>query len=460
MAASFRTKPGCPARQRQRWLDSYVKPMEGGLTQRTKKWEDMMSTTYGGSEIAALMHYNPYKSREEAILAKLSKGWDGGSVACWWGTLFEDVGLRVLELDCDTLVSGDSICIQKFPGSRLSPDGFCVVYMYHNGDRWCLWTVGCGVDKSECRPFIVLLEGKCPYNRWPDGKITRYYLPQIWYGLAVAPIAVFGLFVDAAFRKCSLEQLGPSADFDDTYHRPRAVDGAYAWGLTAIYAPYSEIVEGKDEKDPNAPTFTEEMAELAAECESYVVEPEGIIDFGLAPKEQFDRCLGFVDRKIWPVKHSEPCFMNRGHLDVTEELANFRKTAALGYRLLGVLPWKLFEIHYVPELARPGFLASARTLVAEALETQREAVASGDSTQYLRNLRGQREAVKNAARVSRFFSDMASDRPASSTTTVVRTIAEYEGMVAPSQPTDGASESWPETPATEVLAPQWLSDSS
>jgi hypothetical protein len=64
-----------------------------------------------------------------------------------------------------------------------------------------------------------LLEFKCPLSRRPDGGVPKQYLPQLWSGLAVSPVAHAGLFVDVVFRKCALADLGPGPEYDREYHR-------------------------------------------------------------------------------------------------------------------------------------------------------------------------------------------------------------------------------------------------
>ena len=70
----------------------------------------------------------------------------------------------------------------------------------------------------------MLLEYKAPYQRQPNGRIPRYYKPQIWMGLDLSPIASLGLYVEIVYRICTLEQLGPTPGYNmsyqgDTNHR-------------------------------------------------------------------------------------------------------------------------------------------------------------------------------------------------------------------------------------------------
>ena len=57
----------------------------------------------GGSEIAALLGWNYYCSFRQLLRDK-SGGEERSPVgiACWWGTVFEPVSERLVEIDCGT----------------------------------------------------------------------------------------------------------------------------------------------------------------------------------------------------------------------------------------------------------------------------------------------------------------------------------------------------------------------
>ena len=377
---------------------------QGGGRQRSAQWKKLMDTTFGGSEMSALMGINPYLSYGKVLRAKLGlEKWDGGSIACWWGSMFEDVVARVVEIDCGTTVLGDEICIQRIPGHRNSPDGYCIVKIYTDeGGQFRIWT-----PNSEHDPefnIIVLLEIKSPYRRSPEGKVVRQYRPQIWSGLAVSPVAHMGLFIDARFRKCSIEDLGPSLAYDSYYHNDRSppTEPPFAWGLTAIYAPRMDasravrLGTGADTESTNAECVgggldaSMEGWEIASKYFGYGVDPDQmeIVDFGDCGRDRnsklFDMMMGLVDRKKFLVRHSDPCLIDgRGEdlnsgLSISDAIDTFQRNAQDEYVLLGVLPWKLFEIDYVSEMRQPGFFEEIKRMVGDAQAIVASARASED----------------------------------------------------------------------------------
>ena len=128
-----------------------------------------------------------------------------GNIACARGRLFEPFARAYLEWFHATKVFGDTISLNLAKDYPLygkvtcSPDGYLQK-----------------LDGS-----IVLLEIKCPFTR----KIVRHktlalYRDQIQTGLALSgDLVTKGLFVDCYFRMCSLSQLGPNLEHNETLNK-------------------------------------------------------------------------------------------------------------------------------------------------------------------------------------------------------------------------------------------------
>jgi hypothetical protein len=406
-----------------------------------------MATTVGGSEIAALRGCNPYKGFFDVVAEKVAllagrDDWTGGGRACWWGTLFEDVAAAVVGEDLGSPVRGDEICVQARPGHRTSPDGFLVARFYRDaaGGRR-LW-------RTHVRPSAAydaaaaLLEFKCPHSRAPTGAAPKQYVPQVESGLAVAPVASVGLFVDAVFRKCPLPALGDAPGYDEEYHRTdrgRFGPGLpVAWGAIFVYAPRLDAPRrvrlGWRAEDwaPGDPADEGRDADAAAAAGGihaaaggvYVPgAPDGggdLADLGAADEATFDRVLGLVDRRRFPVWRAPPRFADgrggmspapggaagpprlgpaeleglgdRAHAaalaaaaaayaapaDFAGALAEARRRTPPHHWLLGVLPWKLLEIDYVPVARDPAFFEHTGPLIARVHALAAEAMASPD----------------------------------------------------------------------------------
>jgi len=405
-------------RQLQELLDLFV-ASHSGMTQRGLDWYKQMATTVGGSELAALMGMNPYSKKDDVILSKaLALGgvnsFSGGE-ACWWGSLFEDTIEAYVAIDLGSPVRGSDICVRAVDGHRNSPDGYIVARVYKASDGSTqLWTTDM-TDVVAPAPRILLLEFKCPLSRRPDGKIPRQYKPQVWSGLAVSPVAYSGLFVDAVFRKCALADLGDTPAFDRDYHykaAERAADAEeddqelpVAWGLTLVYAPrmgaplctrmgWRGAAWAAGDPDPEAPDADAAQAAWQIYAAATGRQPEGKrispVDLGAAEKRLFVRVLSLIDKRLFRVSRLSPCFADgrgaclRDSEDVADAIHAARGSAPPDYWLLAVLPWKLFDVCYVPLRRRPGFMEEVLPLIQEVHRVAADAHNSGDPAAFMR----------------------------------------------------------------------------
>lgn len=405
-----------------RWLDRQLEAFvevhtAAGAKQRGAKWRQLMGETVGGSELAALLRMSPYKSFYDVVEEKLAAqtgaagGFDGGGPACWWGTLFEGVIELVVAADLGSPLRGTDICIRATPGHRTSPDGYLVVRVAP-GEGPGLWTTDRGPPPETCVPLVALVEFKCPYSRRPDGAVPKHYRPQVWSGLSVSPLAHFGLFVDSVFRKCSLEALGPGPEYDREYHRAKSDQAPwgdpFAWGLIAVYAPRLDAPRrvrmgwrGEEwapgDPDPGAPDADASLAawQVHSACLGMSSRAGGAdasldaADLGECPPKVFDRALGLIDRRRFPVRLAPPTFADgrgaRGGLAAA--VREFHGNPPAGHWLLGLLPWKLFEVNYVPVAPRPGFADEIAPLVAGVHAAVAAARAAPDPEDWLRQAR-------------------------------------------------------------------------
>lgn len=370
-----------------------------GAPQRSPGWYAAMAVTVGGSEVAAILGLSPYANfysvvaAKAALLAGTAVPFQGG-LACSWGVLFEDVIGAVVEADLGTRVIGDSICVQALPGHRNSPDGYAVVRVYPGeGGGLHVWRTAQGGVPPAGQDVAVLLEFKCPLSRRPTGGVPRHYRPQLWSGLAVSPLAAFGLFVDAVFRKCALAELGLSAAYDLAFHdrargrRPYAT-APIAWGVITFFSPSCAAAPGAGAEGAalgagGAETDAADAervgaARVAARLRRLGgVSEGGAVDLGALDEGPFAHCLGFVDRGLFTVARGPPCFADgRGAL-----AADLVATAAAappppGFELFGLLPWKLFELAYVPVERHADFAGEVLPRIAEVHALAAAAAAS------------------------------------------------------------------------------------
>jgi hypothetical protein len=402
--------PGPPGVDLNQLLIDFVQ-LYSGMRQRDARWYTAMGVTVGGSELAAIMGLNPYSTFFDVVASKLvtlagGNSWMGGGEACWWGTLFEDVIGAYVAADLGAPIRGDDICIQEFPGHRNSPDGYIVARLYRGvGGSLHLWTTAMSPNVPTVGR-ILLLEFKCPMSRKPLGKVPRQYVPQVWSGLAVSPVAHFGLYVDAVFRKCGILDLGDTPDYDTSYHHydRGAWEYPVAWGLIGVYAPQIDAPRrvrlgwrgdewAAGDPDPDASDADAHQAAWQIHSAYFGIclknQASEVVDLGDMEVQLFNRTLGLIDRKRFPVTRGAVCFADgRGadlhtDQDIGQAIEDFQVGAPADHWLLGVLPWKLFRVDYVPVCRRPGFMAEVAPLIEDVHRTVMEARAAEDPAAYL-----------------------------------------------------------------------------
>ena len=396
-------------------MDGFVALHKNGHRQRTAGWLAMKAGSIGGSEIAALMGHNPYSSFDDVVGSKVGARTFEGNTACRWGTLFESAIERFVETDCGTRLAGTDISVPAPGHSGLagrhanSPDGYGVVTLYaaegsEGEPEWRLLSTSAETRARAAgrrtKRVIALFEFKCPYRRQPKGGVPRHYKPQIWSGLALSPVAHLGIFVDAAFRKCALWSLGPGTGYDRTYHLEARVDRwttPVAWGITGVYAPRLDAPRldapksGAADDDmgggaPGAPDAAyaawrlhgqnfgipcRSPAEEARAGRPFAPDP---IDFGDCEKDVFETMLLHLDGGGFRATHQGPCFPDgRGAplltgVAIGAAVDRLAADAPAHHYLLGVLPWKMFEVDYAFVERREGFLAEVGPLVHDCLD--------------------------------------------------------------------------------------------
>ena len=342
-------------------LDLFVDLYSNGIKQLDKNWYDLMGLTVGGSEIAAIMGLNPFLSFYNVVENKINicngiKQPHAENLSCWWGNLFENIIIKHIEIDIGNKVKGNNICIQKYEGHRNSPDGYIVANFFKKDGQFHLWTTDLP-NNIKKYPIILLLELKCPITRRITGDIPKYYKPQVLSGLSVSPIAFKGLFVDAVFKKCSIDQLNDSPYYDEIFHK-RTLKHLYpiSWGSVSIYVyqnkdltNINKIYESHFNKKIENNTFSE------------------FIDLGKASNKIFTEIMELISNKTLFVSTTTVCFSD-GRGD--KESVNLQpKTNCF---LIAVLPWKLFDLTYVFVDREPNFLESVYPRIQEVHKLVKE----------------------------------------------------------------------------------------
>lgn len=368
----------------ERLTDAHVECHRGGARQGTPEWLAAKGLKVGGSELSTLKGWNPYESWEKLIgkkLGVLSRG--EMEVPCWWGTMFEPVTERLVELDCQASVRGTDIHIR--PPDLLfhanSPDGYCVLAFEEAEDGWVLShdPAAAAAAGIEVHYLPALIELKAPYRRLPGAKPPKYYLPQVWSGLALSPHALIGVFIEAVYRVCSLTELGPGGGYSAAYHGGDKRRGEpwplpLAWGATAVYAPRWDTRAARLARVRSDASAAQRAKIADADMICYMILGRDLgvvlaadelgsqqVDLGevaAASPRDFDRVMELIDLKATPVRHSEPVFAEGAASDPATLTAFFNQAEAAapeGFYLFGFIPWKVFDLGYHLVGHQPGF---------------------------------------------------------------------------------------------------------
>jgi hypothetical protein len=380
----------------EKLIEEFIKLHINRSRQRSAEWYDIRKRRIGGSEIAALLGMNPYSTTADVVATKVGLTTFKGNIACQWGTLFESVIERYVSLDCGTYLQGTDVNVPAPKESGMyethanSPDGYGVVYTYIENGKWHLENTAKSISTKNEKtailvPSIALFEFKCPFRRRPSEDVPPQYLPQVWSGLALSPIAHCGIFVDAVFRKCALSKLNNTAGYDRNFHKERSCDNwttPIAWGFIAVTTPLVDIGNGQ----LLAPAAMHAKFSLCGE--QLLINSPPCIDYGSCSNEQFAEAMNNISSGNYKVENFGPCTPDGRHgihkLTTCEEIEECINNLRYGsyersrVGVLGVIPWKLLEVKYHFVDRCPNFLEKIRPYVEEVLMQVRTCSESAD----------------------------------------------------------------------------------
>lgn len=373
--------------------------------QGSPEWLDIRTYTIGGSEMSVITGDNPYSKIDNLVAQKVGFSKFNGNIACRWGKIFEAVTRRLTEriLKIEHIYETGSL-EGTVPNQRYSPDGLGVVTLH------CEYEFG--NEKIETKEYcIVLFEYKSPYSSIPMGIIPKYYLPQIKTGLCSIPIADFAIFINNLFRKCSLNDLNTSLEYDIEFHtrdKKFVPEKVLALGVNIFYQTPDQMTmfmetyaaENRHECDVSDDIGSSDESNEEPDEESHDIfnkinipiynnvydstpviykyiekvisnEPVCIRDFGKSYFGDFNNLLELYDKGFISVHYCEPhiCesyydndFLNiqnkkPKNLDNLEtSLENYKKVINEYPNILGYLPWKLFKSDIIYAERDPTYL--------------------------------------------------------------------------------------------------------
>jgi hypothetical protein len=199
---------------------NFINKQEAAPIQKSAEWYKIKKNTIGGSEVATVLGLNPFKTLKALVGEKTGvlNNKFNGNLYTRWGNIFENVtkswAEKILLMDADIYESGSLEGILE--RQRYSPDGL-------------------GVVKLRDKYFIVLFEFKAPFKSIPDGKIPKYYRPQIQTGMLSIPIVDTSIFINNCYRKCKLKDIGFSYTYNQEFHINDKIKTKYVYACGVIY---------------------------------------------------------------------------------------------------------------------------------------------------------------------------------------------------------------------------------
>jgi hypothetical protein len=199
---------------KQELLKDFINKFKYLPSQGSKEWLQDRKFKIGGSEMGTIAGHNPYKNIRGLVEGHLGITVFNGNINTYWGSILEDLVTNILEKKWDCKIHETGSLPGVIDSQGYSPDG--LVYLE-------------SLDK------IVLIEIKSAARRIANGKIPRMYKPQIYTGLDTIQIADMGYFVDAMFRRCSLEDLMFNNKYDTIMHPDKPLGLPQALCMICIY---------------------------------------------------------------------------------------------------------------------------------------------------------------------------------------------------------------------------------
>ena len=267
-------------------LKKYIKLHSDEAVQGSEKWLKDRQFIIGGSEIASIQGCNAFSSLERLVAQKVGLESFTGNTATRWGNLFENVSELLFKtifiedkLDKnDKIYATGSIQHKTISNHRYSPDGLCVLPFNQDSIK---------KNVLEKNYKITLLEFKSPSGTAPTAKVPKHYLPQVKAGLCTIDIAEIAVFANNMFRKCTLNQLDFSMNYDTGYHRDtelklKGVNIAIANGIILFSI-----------SDTNIPIFNQKYNTLIEQIEQRNTHSDNNVSDYDSDEESF-----FPDEKI------------------------------------------------------------------------------------------------------------------------------------------------------------------
>ena len=359
------------------FLDKYKNlPKQG-----SDEWLKNRETTFGGSELAALIGKNKNKTCRKLLEEKASSSKFEGNSFTYWGQLFEPVHRAILEMVYNTSIYETGSIPWNKEGFKYSPDGIGVINKAHFikllRDK-SIMHLSANIEElieslihddkadtiqhmndqiARCNDILVLFEQKAPANRVLNYAIPEYYIPQILSGLNVINITDIGIYTEAVFKRCPLDKLSlTNIDYNESFRftkntflaRPKYI------GIIVLSTPdadYAHKLKSAYFRDK----YTSDM----------------YIDYGESSSEAFFNILeGWRNTDLIELHYVNDA-TNDSFITVFESIKS---------NIIGIIPWKLFDIQNHLVYRRDNYLNSYHPAIMEGINVIKQCKNAADKS--------------------------------------------------------------------------------
>ena len=369
--------------KKQELLLKFIELNKGLAKQGSDAWRLARKTRFGGSELNSIL-----TKPQDVILDKLGLGNPFyGNIYTDAGSIYEEITRLYIEKKLGVPIHEFGSCPTSIYGVNISPDGICLT---NDHDISQILTHPSGkIQKSDSTAdpslqpqsqsqsqSLVLIEIKNPYNRIPNGKVPKQYLPQIQGGLWGFEMLDYALFIDSVTRRCKVRDLYTNDNFIFNKHTDSEFQGPHsACGIIGIYdifhkysdshINYTHIGDQKfktsiDIGYPiNIGTIDENLLRDIFKITNKLTVKEYLINshFTTLTHEQIDLDLKsliakpqlYNDEKMFMFKYDLAYYMNPTNRDeVKQDLIKLKEYAiSNNYKFIGYIPWKIMDINII-----------------------------------------------------------------------------------------------------------------
>lgn len=352
-------------------LLNFINLNKGLAKQGSEAWKLARKTRFGGSELNSIL-----SKPQDIILDKLGLGSPFyGNIYTDAGSIYEETTRLYIEKKLGTPIYEFGSCPTSIYGVSISPDGICIS---DNSKVSSILTHPSGKIQSNCNDSsLILIEIKNPYNRIPNGKVPKQYLPQIQGGLWGFDILDYALFIDSVIRRCKIRDLYSNNKFIFNKHTDSEFQGTHvACGIIGIYDIFHNYSDNpiKYTHINNETTFKSSI-DICTPINIGLVDENLLKDiFKITNKltvkdylinthsvvltsEQIDSDLKslilrphlYEDEKLFMFKYDISYYM--GNVDkilVKQDLNKLKEYAISNdYKFIGYIPWKILDINII-----------------------------------------------------------------------------------------------------------------